>query len=286
LTILGGRWENIIIHGDSRGTSSLDTEESVIAAGEGRRGSSTTTSSSALSMSGSGESGNFGMESGGRGGGSNIGMHRESHSEHKSSSGGEYRNYTYSRSHSHSQSQASRSSSAREYQEPSFTYQQQQQSQHHWNKRAVDDDDDWRKELTCGPTECIKINCRINQLTSGSSILFMVRSRAFSKTIVEEFNGAGVDVSSKLVARVTELPYKVDPSYLKYKVYEIKTKIEEIPDLSVPSAISWWWYLLAAIVGILLLLIIIYALYKCGFFRRRRPGRGGPDSQPLRGRER
>jgi hypothetical protein len=47
-----------------------------------------------------------------------------------------------------------------------------------------------------------------------------------------------------MIARVTQLPYNVDPNYLKFKKYEIITTIEEVPDLSLPSPIPWWVYFL------------------------------------------
>lgn len=47
---------------------------------------------------------------------------------------------------------------------------------HPRNKRAVDEE--MEKELSCGPTECIKIRCRINQLASGSSVLFMLEKQS------------------------------------------------------------------------------------------------------------
>ncbi|XP_021948515.1 integrin alpha-PS2 isoform X2 [Folsomia candida] len=260
LTILHRRWENIIVHGDNRATTTVvDSEEGLIG-GEGRRGGSTSSSSTFVISSGGGGYGDAG---------SNSSTHRE-HSEHRSSSSGGYTQRTNYSSRSYSSSSQSEES-------PQYPYNR------HRNERAASDDDSLEKELRCGPTECIKIRCRIHELASGSSILFMLRSRVFSRTIVEEFGGEHVNVSSKIIARVTQLPYNVDPSYLKFKKYEIVTTIEEVPDLSVPSAIPWWVYFLAALAGLILLLLIIYILYKCGFFRRRRPGRGGPDSQPLRG---
>lgn len=54
----------------------------------------------------------------------------------------------------------------------------------------------------------------------------------------------------------------MDPSYLKFKKFEIVTRIQEVPDLSIPSAIPWWVYLLAGLAGLLLLLLIIFILYK------------------------
>ncbi|ODM94960.1 Integrin alpha-PS2 [Orchesella cincta] len=159
-----------------------------------------------------------------------------------------------------------------EYQESYFN------NRNRRHKRASEDDPE--KEMGCGPTRCTRIRCHIKHFPKNSSVIFMLRGRIFSDTLVQEFHGDSVNVSSKLVTWVTKLPYNVDPTYLRYRKYEIDTTIEELPDLSVPAPIPWWVYFLAALAGVLLLLLIVYIFYKCGFFkRRRRPS--GPEGQPL-----
>lgn len=109
LTILHRRWENIIVHGDNRATTTVvDSEEGLIG-GEGRRGGSTSSSSTFVISSGGGGYGDAG---------SNSSTHRE-HSEHRSSSSGGYTqrtNYSSRSYSSSSQSEVSRSSSRGEYQ--------------------------------------------------------------------------------------------------------------------------------------------------------------------------
>jgi hypothetical protein len=55
-----------------------------------------------------------------------------------------------------------------------------------------------------------------------------------------------------------------------------------IPSEPGEAGIPWWVWILAALGGILVLAAITYCLYKCGFFKRRRP-EGGPESEPLNG---
>ena len=71
-----------------------------------------------------------------------------------------------------------------------------------------------------------------------------------------------MEIRSKLLARVTQLPYNVSPDYLAFKKLEIATTVKEVPDLSVPAPTPWWVYLLGIILGILLLALLIYLLYK------------------------
>ncbi|CAG7835819.1 unnamed protein product [Allacma fusca] len=139
----------------------------------------------------------------------------------------------------------------------------------------------WRtKDTNCGPVKCIHIKCKIGELDAGQSVVIALRGRVWSRTLQEKFQGENMNVSSKLLTKVTHLPYNVDPSYLKYKSNEIFSTVVEESELTTPGKVRWWIYLLAALAGLLLLLLLIYALYKCGFFKRRRP-RHGPEGQPL-----
>ena len=80
--------------------------------------------------------------------------------------------------------------------------------------------------------------------------------------LLQKFSGDNVNISSKLLTRVTQLPYNVNPSYLRYKTNEIVTTVVEESDLTTPGRVRWWIYVLAILAGILLLLLLIYALYK------------------------
>jgi len=79
---------------------------------------------------------------------------------------------------------------------------------------------------------------------------------------LQKYSGKDVEISSKLLARVTELPYNVNPDFLSFKKLEVVTSVEEIQDLGVAAPTPWYIYLIGIILGILLLLLLIFLLYK------------------------
>jgi len=131
----------------------------------------------------------------------------------------------------------------------------------------------------CGPRTCTVIKCTIGPMEKDESVLFKVRSRLFTQTQVENY-AEKVKISSKLVTRVTKLPFLVDERHLAFQTHVVTTTV--IPSEPGEAGIPWWVWILAALGGILVLAAITYCLYKCGFFKRRRP-EGGPESEPLNG---
>ena len=85
------------------------------------------------------------------------------------------------------------------------------------------------------------IRCTIGALEPNEGIIFRVRSRLFTQTLVEVTNqyytptffnvtissiyfqkyGSSVQISSKLVARITQLPYMADPMSISYQVISL-----------------------------------------------------------------
>ena len=65
-----------------------------------------------------------------------------------------------------------------------------------------------------------------------------------------------------MLARVTKLPYGVDPSYLEYKSTIVGTEVT--PEVSDEDSgrVAWWVILLAVLGGLLLLLLLIFILWK------------------------
>jgi integrin alpha 8 len=113
LTIIHRNHNSIIFRDESRvSTTVLDTEESLIGGGEGRRGAGGASLSGGSSYSSSSSFSGGSAAGGGSAGFSNATSHREYHSEHKrvSSSKGHSQSYNYSRSYS-SFGESSRSSS-------------------------------------------------------------------------------------------------------------------------------------------------------------------------------
>jgi len=135
------------------------------------------------------------------------------------------------------------------------------------------------KELKCDPSSCTMIRCKIGPLEKNKGVVFRVRSRLFLQTLVEKY-AQSVHISSKLVARITQLPYMADPMSISYQTQQVTTEV--FPSEMGEGEIPWWVWLLAALLGIILLAIITLCLYKCGFFKRKRPD-NSPEREPLNG---
>ena len=54
--------------------------------------------------------------------------------------------------------------------------------------------------------------------------LFKVKSRLWVRTL-NEIQRKDIEISSKLVSRVTKLPYGVNPSYLGYQTHVVTTQV-------------------------------------------------------------
>lgn len=134
---------------------------------------------------------------------------------------------------------------------------------------------------SCGPRVCTKIYCSVSELAKGDSVLFSIRSRLWRETVVA-IASPEFDISSKMVAIVTRLPYDVDPGYLEPQVSIVTTSIHTV-GLEKERPIPLWVYLLAVLGGLMLLSLLTLAFYACGFFKRTRPPTVSNDSEPLNG---
>ena len=79
-------------------------------------------------------------------------------------------------------------------------------------------------ELNCGLTQCSFISCTIGPLAEKEYTLFKVKSRLWVRTL-NEIQRKDIEISSKLVSRVTKLPYGVNPSYLGYQTHVVTTQV-------------------------------------------------------------
>ena len=136
---------------------------------------------------------------------------------------------------------------------------------------------EFESELASCGSRCTVIKCTIGPLQKDESVLFKIRSRLFTETQVKNY-AEKVKISSKLVTRVTRLPFLVPVEHLAIQSHSVTTTV--IPSEPEELGIPWQVCFLAAIGGCLLLALITYCLYMCGFFKRRRP-ENGPESEPL-----
>lgn len=166
--------------------------------------------------------------------------------------------------------------------EPGFENEYQRNRRHKRqasrSKRSIAE---FQAELdSCGGKTCTIIKCTVGPLKEDESVQFAVRSRLFTETQVKNY-AEKVKISSKLVTRVTKLPFLVDEKHLAFQTHVVTTTV--IPSEPGEAGIPWWVWILAVLGGILVLAFITYCLYKCGFFKRQRRGDHGPESEPLNG---
>merc|ERR1719193_2555449 len=139
---------------------------------------------------------------------------------------------------------------------------------------------EFQSELSqCHPNNCTIIKCSIGPLEKDEGVVFKVRSRLFTETQIKNY-AEKVAVSSKLLTRVTKLPFSVQEKMLAFQTASVTTTV--IPSEPGEVGTPWWVWLLAALAGILVLATITYCLYKCGFFKRKRPD-DSPETEPLNG---
>ena len=148
--------------------------------------------------------------------------------------------------------------------------------------RSKRDYDAFHAEIgDCAPGRCTLMKCTVGPLLKEESVTFKIRSRLFTETQIKAYKDK-VKVSSKLVTRITRLPYLADPSKVEYKVrrtrryfvvgariiigfvppqtHQVTTEV--FPSEMAEGSIPWWVWLLAALFGLLLLALIIFCLYK------------------------
>ena len=91
-------------------------------------------------------------------------------------------------------------------------------------RRKRDLETEFLSELNCGPTRCSFVSCTIGPLAKREFTLIKLRSRLWVRTL-DGIRRNDVEISSKLVTRVTQLPYGVNPEYLGYKTHHVTTQV-------------------------------------------------------------
>jgi len=130
-------------------------------------------------------------------------------------------------------------------------------------------DEAFLAQLNCGLSQCTFISCTIGPLAKKQFTLFKVKSRLWVRSLLE-IPRTDIEISSKLVARVTKLPYGVNPAYLGHRTHLVTTQVLALEPPEAGS-IPLWILILAILAGLLFLSILTAILYKLGFFRRKRP---------------
>ncbi|XP_050099365.1 integrin alpha-PS2 isoform X2 [Anopheles aquasalis] len=163
-----------------------------------------------------------------------------------------------------------------------FRYYQRfdQRSQRQRRQATADTADRALEEaLTCHTARCAMLRCVAGPIGNKDVAFIALRTRAIAHTLHQLSASTPLHFSTKIVARVTKLPYIGQPKEKPIKTHEIKVLAvpEPIPK---PDVVPLWIVVLAACTGTLILLLLIYLLSKCGFFERNRPT-DSSERQPL-----
>lgn len=94
-----------------------------------------------------------------------------------------------------------------------------------YSRRKRDVETEFLSELNCGQTKCTFISCVIGPLEKKGFTLIKIRSRLWVRTL-DKIKRNDVEISSKLVTKVTKLPYGVNPEYLGFKTHHVTTQVE------------------------------------------------------------
>ena len=124
--------------------------------------------------------------------------------------------------------------------------------------------------MDCGPTQCTYIACTVGPLKKREDVVFRIKSRLWTSTLAK-LTHHKYEISSRLVAQVSELPHKVDPSYLGVKTFTVTTRVVSLQDFGEAGEVPFWILLLAILAGLIFLAIVCFCLWHFGFFRRQRP---------------
>ncbi|KAG1657427.1 Integrin alpha-PS2 [Nymphon striatum] len=123
--------------------------------------------------------------------------------------------------------------------------------------------------ISCGGALCIQINCTLNNLDSDTSFI-SIPGRLWAST-VRELQLNKLSVTSKMIARIAQLPIGVDVSNYPPEINIITTEIDA-RDIEIQrTEIPWWIIVVAVCIGLLILITIMFFLWKTGFFKRKRP---------------
>ncbi|KAL5276903.1 ITGA7 family protein [Megaselia abdita] len=112
---------------------------------------------------------------------------------------------------------------------------------------------------------CIKINCRIYNMPQKSEAYIQIKSRLWNSTLSGDY--PAVDMVQIVSRASVMVPYTKN----EYKSFEVDTRA--YPELldTVDTSTPIWVIILAVIGGLLVFALIAFIMWKCGFFRRKRP---------------
>ncbi|XP_071811825.1 integrin alpha-8-like isoform X2 [Apostichopus japonicus] len=122
-------------------------------------------------------------------------------------------------------------------------------------------------KLQCSFGNCVKFTCEISQLLPGEGYDIRIKSRFWNQSFIAS-GKARIEIKSSILVNVKQMPYAIATAPYPSATNFIATTA--VPERPPQGQIAWWIILLAILCGLLLLFLIIIALWKCGFFKRKK----------------
>jgi hypothetical protein len=124
---------------------------------------------------------------------------------------------------------------------------------------------------TNGYAKCFNFTCVIGDLAGGEFASITIVSRLWNSTFLEDFRTYDrVNVQSDGVLKI-DPALNIKQTNLNNDMAVVTTQARADIRAKEPKKVPIWVWILAAIGGLLLLILLIILLWKCGFFKRKRP---------------
>nr|XP_042897311.1 integrin alpha-PS1 isoform X2 [Parasteatoda tepidariorum] len=126
-------------------------------------------------------------------------------------------------------------------------------------------------DCDAGTAKCSQFTCMFRSLERDSTAVIRIKARLWNSTFVQDYpNVDWVSIVSRAFIRTISEDIKQEDSN-DFALAETKA----YPDILLfqkTEEVALWIIILAACAGILLLILLIIILWKCGFFKRKKPG--------------
>ncbi|KAL4221895.1 integrin [Mactra antiquata] len=123
------------------------------------------------------------------------------------------------------------------------------------------------RNINCEKELCSRYECELYDIPARESAVINLDFVATGKILDATSDGEAITMRSIAYVSLKQL------QYLLYDVAEHDTDIgtDLLPVSPPPKSVPWWIYFVSILAGILLIIIVILVLWKCGFFKRKRP---------------
>lgn len=116
--------------------------------------------------------------------------------------------------------------------------------------------------------KCISIVCNIYNVQPKAQVLINVTARLWNSTLVSDYPSVDlVKIASIARIKVFEVQQEHPVDTVVVETLAYPELLDQVGDGSIPI----WIYIVAIVGGLIALALLTYVLWKCGFFKRRRP---------------